>query len=176
VQPHLRLLAPAFRRIFPIFLTILAAASPAVVVAQPGIAFGGPIDSMFTYTKQVDEVNMLFTVTDHKGRLVGDLSGEDFRLLDNHTVPEKIRYFQRQSGLPLKVGILIDVSASVTHRLSFEKKGARVFLKKVLRPGIDEGFVVTFDEQPRLLQDFTSDMSSLAELSRRAGARACSMR
>ncbi len=162
-QAQLRARTPTSRRFLRIFLTMLAVASPAFVFAQPGIAFGGPVDSMFTYTKQVDEVNMLFTVTDHKGRLVSDLSGEDFRLLDNHEVPEKIRYFQKQSGLPLKVGILIDVSASIAHRLSFEKKGARVFLKKILRPGIDEGFVLAFDEETHLLQDFTSDTRALAD-------------
>lgn len=146
-----------------ILLTILAVASPASIAAQAGMVFGNPVDSMFTYTKQVDEVNMLFTVTDHKGRLVTDLSGEDFRLLDNHEVPEKIRYFQRQSGLPLKVGLLLDLSASITHRLAFEKKGAKVFLKKVLRPGIDEGFVLGFDEETHLLRDFTSDTTALAD-------------
>jgi Ca-activated chloride channel family protein len=145
-----------------VVLTILAFACPVSVLAQSSIAFTAP-DSMFTYTKQVDEVNMLFTVTDRKGRLVSNLSRQDFRLLDNHETPGRIHYFQKQSELPLKVGVLIDVSASVTHRLAFEKKGARVFLKKILRPGLDEAFVVTFDEQPHLLQDFTSDTAATVD-------------
>jgi VWFA-related protein len=152
-------LPPRVRRAL---LPILIVAFPASLLAQPSVAFSSPVGSAFTYTKQVDEVNMLFTVTDRKGRLVSDLGGQDFRLLDNHEAPQRIHYFQKQSELPLKVGVLIDISGSVSHRLSFEKRGARIFLKKILRPGIDEAFVAAFDEQPHLLQDLTNNTAGMA--------------
>src|SRR5262249_42322098 len=136
----------ACNQIVRIMLMILSVASPAALAAQSCLGFSNAMDSMFTYTKQLDEVNVRFTVTDHKGHFVSDLSPDDFRLLDNDEIPEKIRYFQKQSELPLRVGILIDASASIRHRLSFEKKGAKVFLQKILRPNVDEAFVLTFDE------------------------------
>jgi VWFA-related protein len=57
----------------------------------------------------------------------------------------------------MRVGILIDVSASIATRFKFEQKAASVFLQKALRPGYDEAFVVTFDQKVHLLEDWTSD-------------------
>jgi VWFA-related protein len=111
----------------------------------------------FKFVKRVDEVNLRFTVTDSHGHFQNQLTAEDFQVLDNHQPPAAIRYFQQQSTLPMRVGILIDVSGSVALRFKFEQKAASVFLQKVLRPDYDEAFFVTFDQKVHLLEDWTSD-------------------
>jgi VWFA-related protein len=90
-----------------------------------------------TISKTVDEVNLSFTVTDKKGRFVGDLGPNDFRLLDNEQSPERLTFFQQRSDLPLHLAVLIDASASVEYRFKFETDAAAAFLKDVLRPSRD---------------------------------------
>ncbi|HET7205608.1 MAG TPA: VWA domain-containing protein [Terriglobales bacterium] len=115
----------------------------------------------FTIAKTVNEVNLIFTVTDTKNRLSPALGASDFRLLDNHHAPAALRYFQHQSELPLRVGLLIDNSSSITERFKYEKKAAGEFLKRMLRPGIDQAFVVAFDDDVHLMHDFSSDVPAL---------------
>lgn len=130
-------------------------------VPLTALAADAPDQAAFSILKQVDEVNLMFTVTDSKSHLLSDLSAADFHLLDNHQPPEKIRYFQRQSSLPLQVALLIDTSSSITRRFDFEKKAASVFLKKMIRPGLDQAFIVAFDDEVRLLNDFTDDVPAM---------------
>jgi VWFA-related protein len=118
-------------------------------------------DGAFTLSRMVNEVNLVFSVTDARGHLRSDLKAEDFLLLDNHNPPEGIRYFQKRSNLPLRVGVLIDNSSSIAHRIQFEKKGAGVFLKRILRAGVDQAFIVAFDNKVSLLSDFSSDAVAL---------------
>jgi len=115
-----------------------------------------------TFHKRVDEVNVLFMVSNGSGRYNHELTLADLQVLDNHLAPERISYFQKQTDLPLRVGILIDLSDSVTQRFSYEKKAATAFLQKVLRPQIDEAFIVGFGSNVELHQDFTSDQRALA--------------
>jgi VWFA-related protein len=117
--------------------------------------------------KRVDEVNLLFTVVDGKGRFINKLQLEDFNLLDDQRPPEKIRAFQQETDLPLRVGLLIDVSGSISGRFKFEQQAASNFLKKILRPATDQAFVAGFDTQVHLEQDFTGDVSALTAAVRR---------
>jgi Ca-activated chloride channel family protein len=114
----------------------------------------------FKIVRRVDEVNLRFTVTDGGGHFKNKLSATDFELFDNHQPPAGLHFFQQQNTLPMRVGILIDVSASVAGQFNFEQKAVRVFLEKVMRPGVDEAFVVSFDNNVHLLQDWTSDPKS----------------
>jgi Ca-activated chloride channel family protein len=114
-----------------------------------------------TILKNVDEVNLAFTVTDKKGRFVGNLQSGDFQLLDNHKEPERFTYFQQKSDLPLHVAVLIDASASVQYRFRFEQKAASSFLKKILRPGTDKAFVAVFNDQVITVQDVTDNSNKL---------------
>jgi Ca-activated chloride channel homolog len=111
----------------------------------------------FKIVKRVDEVNLRFTVTDSHGHFQNQLTPDDFQVLDDHQPPAAIRFFQQQSTLPMRVAILIDVSGSIASRFKFEQKAASVFLQKILRPGYDQAFLVTFDEKAHLLEDWTSD-------------------
>src|SRR4029078_391215 len=142
---------------FTLFALLLTLSAPFCFAPSP------PPDMLaaFTISKNVNEVNLVFSVRDSHGRLRTDLTQSDFQLLDNHHPPQDIRYFERQTELPLRVALLIDNSSSITGRISFEKKAASVFLKKILRPNVDQAMVVAFDDQVGLLQDFTSDVNAL---------------
>ena len=120
-----------------------------------------PDAGMITISKRVDEVSLLFTVTDSKGHFVTDLEPTDLQVFDNRLPPETIRLFQKESDLPLRVGVVIDLSESITQRFKFEKKAAATFLKKTLRPATDQAFVVGFDDKVQLVQDFTNDDARL---------------
>lgn len=120
-----------------------------------------PDATMVTISKRVDEVSLLFTVTDSKGRFITDLKASDLQVFDNRLPPESIRAFQKESDLPLRVGLLIDLSESISSRFKFEKKAAAIFLKKSLRPSTDQAFVVDFNDRVQLEHDFTNDSAAL---------------
>jgi len=111
---------------------------------------------------RVDLVNVLMTVTSKKNRLENGLGKEDFRVYEDHK-PQTIRYFSRETNLPLRIGVLIDTSASIRDRLRFEQEAAIDFLNTALRPGKDLAFVEAFDLQPQTVQDYTDDMEKLSK-------------
>ena len=90
------------------------------------------------------EVDLIFTVTDHKGKFVTGLQQQDFGLLDDGRPPERVMRFQQQTNLPLRVGIMLDTSTSIRQRFQFEQQAATDFLLQVLRPE-DRAFVEGFD-------------------------------
>jgi VWFA-related protein len=121
-----------------------------------------PDDSVLTIKKRVDEVNVLFIATDKHGKFVRNLGQNDFNILDDHKPPESIINFQRQTELPLQLGLLVDVSGSVHSRFDFEQQAATGFLQHVLRPGFDKAFVEGFNQRQQLAQDFTDKVSLLS--------------
>lgn len=115
----------------------------------------------WTIRKRVDEVMVFFTVT--KGRIhVDDLGERDIRITDDYKPPLRISMFGHQSDLPLRLGLLVDVSDSVQSRFTFEKEASMQFVRNILRPRTDEIFVTTFSQQVNLAQDYTSDPDQLA--------------
>lgn len=105
-------------------------------------------------------VNVYAVVRDKKGHLIPSLNKEDFTV-DEDRQPQEIRYFSRETDTPLTLGILVDTSPSQQRVLGIEKEQAKVFFRQVLRPK-DLSFVLHFDVEVELLQDFTSDIHSLA--------------
>lgn len=114
-----------------------------------------------TISKQVDEVNLAFTVTDKRGHFINNLSPQDFALLDNRLPPRVVEDFRQQTDLPLRIAILIDASDSVKYRFRFEQDAAGLFLKKVLRPGKDQAMIAAFNSRVRLIQGFTDNVRTL---------------
>jgi len=104
-------------------------------------------------------VNVFAVVKDHHGHLVPDLTKEDFELAENND-PQQIRYFSRETDTPLTMGILVDTSPSQGRVLSREQVEAKAFVRQVIRPK-DLAFVLHFDVDVELLQDFTGDKSRL---------------
>ncbi len=113
-------------------------------------------------TQTVNLVDVLFTVLNRRNKLVPDLEKDDFKVWDDKS-PESIRYFSRQTDLPLRIGLLMDTSNSIRDRLKFEQDAATSFLFSVLRHNRDQAFVMTFDDEPSILQGFTDDAGRLRD-------------
>lgn len=116
----------------------------------------------YTITTVVNEVNLIFTVTDKHGHFIRNLNESDFSLLDNHMAPAEVYSFTQQTNLPLRVGLLIDTSSSIRSRFQFEQNAAIEFLLSVLRPQVDKAFVMGFDVTPDITQKYTNNGDLLA--------------
>ena len=116
-----------------------------------------------TLTVHVDEVDLSFVVTDRHHRWVNDLAEDEIRLRDNGQPPESIRLFQSRADLPLRIGLLVDTSDSVTQRFDFEKRAAGLFISQIVDSNKDLAFVLGFNAEPVLAQDLTADTQALAD-------------
>ncbi len=122
-----------------------------------------PVDSATEkIIKQVNEVNVVFTVTDKRGRFIKNLTQKDIKVLDDRKPVDKIQNFQSQTDLPLRVGLLVDASNSVRDRFKFEQEAAIEFLNQIVRHDRDLAFVLGFDTVPEVTQDFTNDTGKLS--------------
>lgn len=110
----------------------------------------------------VNEVNVVFTVTDKRGRFVKDLKESDFKILDDKRPPEAIRRFGSETNLPLRVGLLVDASNSIRDRFRFEQDAAIEFLNQILRSKFDRAFIIGFDTTAEVTQDFTDSTEKLS--------------
>jgi Ca-activated chloride channel homolog len=109
----------------------------------------------------VTRVNMLFTVTDKKGRFVTDLTKDDFEVIEGKK-PQVIQEFAAESDLPLRLGILIDTSNSIRTRFKFEQEAAVEFINNVVRTTQDRAMVVSFDTKAELVADLMTDTERLS--------------
>jgi Ca-activated chloride channel family protein len=121
-----------------------------------------PDDQLTTIRKRVDEVNVVFTVTDKRGHFVKDLTQNGFRVYDDNKPAESVRSFRRETDLPLRVGLLVDASNSVRDRFKFEQEAAIEFLNQIIRRTSDKAFVIGFDTTPEVTQDMTDDTNALS--------------
>jgi Ca-activated chloride channel family protein len=126
---------------------------PAATGASTGIVF----------SRFVNEVSLAFTVTNKKGQFVSDLNPEDFSVLDNRLPPASLKYFQRQSDLPIRVALVVDASDSTRDRFEYEQRAACLFLKRVLRRGKDQALVIKIVARPEVAKDLTDDLKGLSK-------------
>ncbi len=132
--------------------------------SQPGSQQGsqkGGNDDNYRIVQSVNEVNLIFAVTDRHGNFVPNLKQSDFALLDDQKAPARISSFTQLTNLPLRVGIVIDASTSIRSRFQFEQQASNEFLLQVLRSRRDRAFVMGFDSTPTLLQDWTGNIDAL---------------
>ena len=134
---------------------------PGTLSAIPQAGGNGQTDGNFTIRTNVNEVNLIFTVTDKHGRFIPNLQQRDFALLDNQKAPAQVFNFTQQTNLPLRVGIMIDASTSIRQRFEFEQSAAIQFLQQVVRPQTDLAFVMGFDVTPYVTQNYTNDQDKL---------------
>jgi VWFA-related protein len=113
-----------------------------------------------TVSVNVKVVNVLATVRDKHGEIVRNLTKDDF-MLEEDDRPQTIRYFSRETDLPLTLGLLVDTSLSQRRVLDQERSASSVFLDQVLRVNKDMAFVIHFDREVELLQDLTSSRQKL---------------
>jgi Ca-activated chloride channel family protein len=131
--------------------------------AQPAAPKQEPAqESDQTIRRVVNLVDVLFTVLNRRNKLVPELEKGDFKIWDDK-YPQEIRYFSKQTDLPLRIGMLLDTSNSIRDRIKFEQDASINFLFSVLRHNKDEAFVMTFDDEPQIIQSFTGDAGALRD-------------
>ncbi len=113
-----------------------------------------------TLKVSIEVVNVYAVVREKRGGLIPNLNKEDFEVTEDNA-PQQIRYFSKETETPLTLGMLVDTSPSQGRVLGIEKEEGKTFLHQVLRPK-DLAFVLHFDVEVELLQDFTSDTRLLA--------------
>jgi VWFA-related protein len=114
------------------------------------------------FKTDVKVVNMLASVRNKQGAYVRDLTRDDFVLSEDGR-PQTIRYFAKQSELPLKLGLLVDTSVSQGKVMSAERVAAVHFFDDILRLPGDQVFLVQFDNKILLKQDFTANLGKLED-------------
>ena len=126
------------------------------------LLLGWPMPGQQPPTMSVDVrvVNVFATVRDKHGEIVPSLTKDDFTLEEDGR-PQTIRYFTRETDLPLTLGLLVDTSMSQRRVLDQERSASYTFLDQVLRPNKDMAFVIHFDREVELLQDLTSSRQKL---------------
>jgi len=145
----------------------MIAAHQVVTPSIPAAFLSAAILAAFSFAQEpqpaikvnVDVVNVLCTVHDKRGALITDLDKADFRVLEDGN-PQEIRYFARETNLPLTVALLVDVSGSVRPFVEEEKGAVNKFLEQVLRSG-DQALLVGFSGTIVLWQDLTSSTEQL---------------
>src|SRR6266851_10365549 len=120
--------------------------------------------------RNVNLVEVLFSVVTKRQKLVTDLIKENFKVFDDGTQQE-ITDFSQPTDLPLRIGMVLDTSNSIRERLKFEQDAAIDFIFNALRRGKDQAFLMTFDDGPQIINDFTGDGGDLRDtiLKQRAG-------
>ncbi|HKV48822.1 MAG TPA: VWA domain-containing protein [Candidatus Acidoferrales bacterium] len=147
-----------------------ASATPGADTAQAPAEVGPGQKANPAIRVTTQTVPLTITVADKKHNFITDLSQSDFRVLENG-VPQDIRFFSAETDLPLRIAVLIDTSNSIRPRLQFEQDAAIDFLNRVIRPLKDQAFLMTFDNEPQVIQDYTDDIGILSDAIRdqRAG-------
>jgi Ca-activated chloride channel homolog len=133
---------------------------PPALANQPGQQSDDP-DTAPTIRTSVNEVNLIFTVTDKHGHYIPNLKQSDFALLDDQKAPERVNSFRQQINLPMRVGVVIDASTSIRTRFQFEQQSATEFLIETLKPVADRAFVMGFDVTPSVTADWTNNLDAL---------------
>ena len=113
-----------------------------------------------TISVDITRVNILFTVTDKKGRFITDLGQEDFDVAENKK-QQTVLQFAAESDLPLRIAVLVDTSNSITDRFRFEQQAAIRFMNSVMRPRQDLMMLAAFDSNVEMVTDLTDDMKAL---------------
>ena len=113
-----------------------------------------------TISVDVQVVNLLASVRDKQGVLRNDLTKFDFQLFEDGQKQE-IRYFSRQTDLPLTIGLLVDTSVSQQRVVEIERSAGYRFYDKILRKEKDLAFLMSFDVDVELLQDLTASKNLL---------------
>jgi Ca-activated chloride channel family protein len=148
----------------PLCLAPLLAQKPApsgqAAVPNPAESGATESDDATRIILDVTRVNILFTVTDKKGRFVTDLGRNDFDIIENKK-SQAIQQFTAESDLPLRLAVLVDTSNSIRDQFRFEQQAAIRFIQSVLRPREDRIMLVSFDSAAELVSDLTDDMKKL---------------
>ncbi|MGA7795457.1 MAG: VWA domain-containing protein [Candidatus Acidiferrales bacterium] len=128
------------------------------------------VDRQGAIVRNVNLVEVLFSVVTKHEKLVTDLNKENFKAFDDN-VQQEITSFSQPTDLPLRIGMVLDTSNSIRERLKFEQDAAIDFIFNALRRGKDQAFLMTFDDGAQIIKDFTGDTGDIRDtiLKQRAG-------
>jgi VWFA-related protein len=121
----------------------------------------GQTDAPYRLNVSVDEVILTFHAADAHGLPVNDLKLSDLTLLDNGIPPAKILDFQLQQNFPIRAGILVDTSGSMSSHRYRDQSIATEYAQQLLRQQTDQAFVLNFDRTSHLIQSLTSNPTTL---------------
>ena len=113
-----------------------------------------------TFSTSVKVVNVLATVRNKTGSLIGNLGQDDF-LLSEDGRPQTIRYFARETDLPLTLGLMVDTSGSQRRVLDAERGASLQFFDQVVRENKDQVFIMQFDSAVQVRQGLSSSVAKL---------------
>jgi len=153
-------------RIGILYLALVCPLSPQTSLPP---AIGNPgFDSLHTVNRPVEtidvhvhEVNLVLSVTDHKGKFVNNLRPSDFRILDNGMEQTKVTFFRRETDFPIKIALVLDISASIAFQFDEEKKAIKSFLKAVTRSS-DSVMLFAFNQSVQLMSPITNNWDETA--------------
>jgi len=141
-----------------LFLFALVFAATAVASAQQSSSASSTPTT--TIKAEAREVILPVTVRDKKGQVVPNLTINDF-ILQQDGRPETIKSFSHESNLPFRLGLMVDTSRSQSAALASEKAATGKFIDQMLSQPADKAFLLHFDREVELLQDFTASKSKL---------------
>jgi len=142
-------------------LTVFAACAALLAQTSPKVPQKPEDDGLASIKVDVNVVSVLASVRDKRGALIPSLTKEDFTILEDGKA-QSIKYFTRETDLPLTIGLMIDVSGSQRNLIGIEQSAASQFFSQVLRKK-DLAFLLMFGEEAELLQDFTGSPRLLTE-------------
>jgi VWFA-related protein len=143
------------KRIWTVLLAAAALAQPPAPSKQPP----KPEEADQVIKVEVDLVNLFFSVRDKKGGYIANLSKEDFEVFEDGKA-QAVKFFARETDLPLTIGLLVDVSGSMEALIEVERSASYRFFSQVLRKK-DMAFIISFGVDSDLLQDYTNSLSLL---------------
>jgi len=142
-------------------ISVGAAAAPQAATSGSVASEAKTTDTPSTTLKvQVNEVILPVTVRDNKGKIVPNLKIDDF-ILHEDGRPQTIKTFAHESNLPFRLGLLVDTSRSQENALANERTATGKFIDQMLSQPADKAFLLHFDHQVELLQDFTASQAKL---------------
>ncbi len=139
-----------------LFATLVAAAAAQQTAPKPAQP---PQETDPVIKVDVEIVNLFCSVRDKRGAFLKDLDKDAFSVLEDGK-KQDIKYFTRETNLPLTIGLLVDVSKSQENLIEVERRAAAQFFKQVLREK-DMAFVISFGAEAELLQDSTNSLRLL---------------
>jgi VWFA-related protein len=145
---------------FVVLLSCLAVAQDAPTQKPASLHAAESSDPISTVSVKVNVVNVLATVRDKHGKIVNNLTKDDFTLTEDGRA-QSIHYFSRETDLPLTLGLLVDTSRSQSRVLDQERGASHSFLDQMVREDRDRAFIIHFDHEVELLQDLTSSHQKL---------------
>ena len=147
-----------FARLWPVAVCVPFCIGLVVWAQAPPASLDPSQDTKFS--TGVTAVNVLYTVTDKKGRFVTDLTVNDFEVIE-YKKPQFIQQFTAETDLPLRLALLIDTSNSIRTQFRFEQQAAIRFMNDAMRPKQDRMMLIGFDSTPELFADLTNNMTQL---------------